>query len=244
MCYHKSSNFKSIELNEYYDTYFPEQIASEWDGAKHFHDNGFDHNLSPVLTNEGIGFFRWGLVPHFAKSVEDANILRVKNLNCRSEEMYEKNTWKPSLESHQRCLIPLTGFFDHHWNDAKGKDKIPYYVKVKGQNIFSTAGLYVTWNIPGTDDQLYSYTILTTEANPLMSYIHNSKKRMPLIVPREYEKDWLNPNLSKEDVLALCQPFDEGKMEAYTISKRITSKESNVAEVLQQHDYHSTGSLF
>lgn len=67
---------------------------------------------------------------------------------------------------------------------------------------------------------------------------------MPVIIPTEFEKDWLNPNLTQEDVLALCQPFDENKMNAYTISKRITSKESNTPEVLLKHDYFSTGSLF
>ena len=62
---------------------------------------------------------------------------------------------------------------------------------------------------------------------------------MPVIIPREYEKDWLNPNLTKDDVLALCQPVDDSKMKAYTISKLITSKneESNVPEVLNEELY-------
>jgi putative SOS response-associated peptidase YedK len=78
-----------------------------------------------------------------------------------------------------------------------------------------------------------------------MSTIHNSKLRMPVILPREYEKDWLNPNLTKEDVLALCQPIADKLMGAHTISKRITSKkeETNVPEVLDVQDYEELGKL-
>lgn len=37
-----------------------------------------------------------------------------------------------------------------------------------------------------------SYTILTTEANKLMSEIHNTKKRMPVILSPDNEINWLN----------------------------------------------------
>jgi putative SOS response-associated peptidase YedK len=37
-----------------------------------------------------------------------------------------------------------------------------------------------------------TYTILTTEANPLKSEIHNHKKRMPIILNPEDEYKWLN----------------------------------------------------
>jgi len=36
-----------------------------------------------------------------------------------------------------------------------------------------------------------TYTIITTEANELMSRIHNSKKRMPVLIDRGHETDWL-----------------------------------------------------
>lgn len=62
---------------------------------------------------------------------------------------------------------------------------------------------------------------------------------MPVILAREYEKDWLNPNLSKDDVLALCQPLDDSNMNGYTISKLITNKkeEIDVPQVLEPQSY-------
>ena len=115
---------------------------------------------------------------------------------------------------------------------------------MKDQPVFSIAGLYSRWMNKTTDQRYYSYTVLTTKANGMMSTIHNSKQRMPVILPREYEKDWLNPNLTKEDVLALCQPIDDSVMAAHTISKRITSKkeETNVPEVLDVQDYEELNS--
>ena len=64
------------------------------------------------------------------------------------------------------------------------------------------------------------------------------KKRMPVILPKEYEKDWLNPSLTKDDVLALCQPYSDSKMDAHVISKRITSRKepTNVPEVLERNE--------
>jgi putative SOS response-associated peptidase YedK len=37
-----------------------------------------------------------------------------------------------------------------------------------------------------------TYSDLTTEATGLMAEIHNSKKRMPLVLSEEYEQIWLN----------------------------------------------------
>ena len=63
---------------------------------------------------------------------------------------------------------------------------------------------------------------------------------MPVVLAREYEKDWLNPNLTKEDVLALCEPIDDHSLEAYTISKLITDRKTDnkdVAAVCAQFEY-------
>lgn len=243
MCYHKSNDFKSNSLAVHYHTNLPEEMANDWDKESHFHENGFDHKLSPVLTHDGWGYFNWGLVPWFTKTQQDANMIRIKTLNCVSEEMFDKPSFRDSVKEHQFCLIPTTGFFEWKWQDSKGKEKTPYYIHLKDQKIFSLAGIYSSWTDKSTDKTIYTYSVLTTAANPLMEEIHNMKKRMPVIISKEYEKDFLNPNLTKEDILALCQPFDQTKMDAYTISKRITSRKdpTNVPQVLEKAE---SGLLF
>jgi putative SOS response-associated peptidase YedK len=241
MCYHGSKTYHLDELEGYYKVVGQESIREQW--VPYYHENGFDHRLSPILTNDGLGFFQWGLIPWFTKTLQDATQLRVKTLNCISEEMFDKPSYRDSLREGKRCLVPMTGFFEWKWEDLKGKEKTPYYIHLKDQKIYSAAGLYSTWKDKATDQTYHTYTILTTKANPLMEEIHNSKKRMPVILPKEFEHDWLNPDLTPEDVLAMCQPFDSGKMDAYPISKLITSRkeDSNVPKVLERVE---TGRLF
>jgi putative SOS response-associated peptidase YedK len=209
---------------------------------KKFHENGFDYLPSPIVTAgapDEFKFMKWGLIPFYMSDKAKALALRASTLNCISEEMYDKPSFKDAAKNSQRCLIPVTGFYEWRWLDEKGKTKIPYYVSFKEQPIMSVAGLYSRWKDRSNDEYYYSYTVLTTAANPMMEYIHNSKRRMPVFIPKEYERDWLNKSLSKDDVLALCQPFKGETMKANTISKLITTKEAdtNVEDVLKLHQY-------
>jgi len=234
MCYHSSKSYTIEDLYEYYGI-TSKYAFDKW--QRYYHENGFDHNLSPVLVNNGsidYGNMSWGLIPWYTKSMEEAVMISNKTLNCISEEMFDKPSFRDSLKDGKRCLIPMTGFFEWKWQDSKGKEKTPHYIFLKSQKLFSVAGIWSSWKNKGDDTIAYTYSVLTTKANKLMEEIHNSKKRMPVIIPREFEKDWLNPLLTKDDVLALCQPYDDSKMDAYIISKRITSRKdpTNVPEVL------------
>ncbi|MEP6735977.1 MAG: SOS response-associated peptidase, partial [Chryseolinea sp.] len=197
---------------------------------------------SPVITTEEKGEllpFNWGLIPWWTKSFQDGVKLRVQTLNCISEEMYDKPAFRDAARDGKRCLIPCTGFFEWRWLDPKGKSKVPYYLTMPGQPLFSIAGLYSRYKDKSTDQEYFTYTVLTTTANALMEKVHNSKKRMPVIIPRQYEQDWLNANLSKDDVLTLCQPIAADSMKGDTISKLITNKkeETDVPKVLEHETY-------
>jgi putative SOS response-associated peptidase YedK len=45
---------------------------------------------------------------------------------------------------------------------------------------------------PQTGNPRITYTIITTQASPFMETIHNSKKRMPVILAPEHETRWLD----------------------------------------------------
>jgi len=74
-----------------------------------------------------------------------------------------------------------------------------------------------------------------------MAMIHNKKKRMPAILDSKDEKKWISKTLTKEETLDLLKPYDEGKMTAYTISKLITTKDTdvNVPDILEPFQYNS-----
>lgn len=245
MCYHKSLIVKIDKLAEYYSAEYAKVLEEVY--SPRYHENGFDFHEGPVLTTgkpTELQMFHWGLVPFFIKDENSAMKIRLSTLNCISEEMFEKPSFRDAAREGKRCLIPCTGFMEWKWMDEKGKLKIPHYIGLKDQELFSIGGLYSRWKNPVNNSFYYSYTVLTTAANPMMAEIHNSKKRMPVIIPREYEKDWLNPNLTKEDVMAFCQPIEAGRMKAHTISKLITTKgaDTNVADVIQLHEYEKVNS--
>jgi putative SOS response-associated peptidase YedK len=110
------------------------------------------------------------------------------------------------------------GFYE--WKEVDSK-KYPYYIRLKDHEVFSLAGIWDTWSAGGATKNTFS--IITTDANPMMAQIHNTKKRMPVILRREDEKRWLDRNLTPDQIKALLQPYDENGMEAYTVSRIISA---------------------
>lgn len=237
MCYHKSQTASVDTLAAYYQVRYSTAIAEQ--AQIRFHESGFAHLAGPVITLEApedIQLMHWGLIPWWVKSWNDAKGLRIKTLNCISEEMATKASFRDSVKNAKRCLIPCTGFYE--WQHV-GKEKLPHYIYLKDQPLFSLAGLYSNWTDKETGKELSTYTVLTTAANELMEQIHNSKKRMPVIIPGDHEKDWLSDGLKPEDVSALCRPLDAGLMQAHRISKMITDRKidnKNVPEISKRMD--------
>ena len=87
-------------------------------------------------------------------------------------------------------------------------------------------------------------SIVTTRANPLMSRVHNNPKmsegpRMPLILPKENEVEWLTLSISDaKDLEHLTQPFDDSLLEAYTVPK-LKGKQAvgNTEKAITKYDY-------
>lgn len=203
-----------------------------------YHTSGFDLPQLPVITNEQptqIQLFTWGLIPFWVKEKKTAEEIRLKTMNARAESIFEKPSFRHAAEK-KHCLVLADGFFE--WQEYQGKN-YPYYIRLKNKKPFAMAGLWDTWKDPRTAEMLQTYTIITTKANPLMEQIHNKKKRMPVILPKDQERNWINPSLSKQVAEALLVPYDEQLMEAFTISRLITSKQRNpnVAEVQAPFSY-------
>ncbi|NLY91856.1 MAG: SOS response-associated peptidase [Firmicutes bacterium] len=203
-----------------------------------YYVSGFDFPKMPVLTNDQPGRLQamtWGLIPSWVKTPEQAAQIRRKTLNARAETVLEKPSFRQAIR-RRRCLVPADGFYE--WRAFQGK-KYPYYIFLKDKAIFSFAGIWEEWVDPATGELLKTYSILTTEANPLLAKIHNLKKRMPVILPRAQERVWLADGVDEAALQSLMQPFPAELMAAYPISRLITARavDRNSPEVQAPYVY-------
>ncbi len=177
----------------------------------------------PVISSsnpEGLSFYRWGLIPAWAK---DAAI-GYKMINARAETLTEKPAFR-TLLSRKRCLVVADGFYE--WQ-GKGKVKQPYRIMLKGGGLFAMAGLWDEWkNEQG--ELVRSFTVITTEPNSLMVPLHN---RMPVIVPPDDYNTWLATDSDTNQVLNLLLPYNANAMEAYPVSAEVGSPLHNYPELI------------
>ncbi len=182
MCFFSQVSRSAVELSHRFNANFND-AARFTPGVF----NAFTFPLTPIITHRSpqeIELAQWGLIPHWAKD----STIQTGTLNARIETLSEKPSFKHVI--HNRCLILADGFFEWQWLDDKGKNKQQYLISMPDQALYAYAGLYSDWLNPVTHQTIRTYTIITTEANAMMAQIHNSKKRMPIVVANEFE--WLN----------------------------------------------------
>uniref|UniRef100_A0A7C3MKM6 Abasic site processing protein n=1 Tax=Dictyoglomus thermophilum TaxID=14 RepID=A0A7C3MKM6_DICTH len=162
----------------------------------------------------------WGFIPHWAKERP-----KERPINARAESLLEKAMFKDSFLK-RRCLVPSDGFYE--WKKV-GKEKIPYYIKMKDNSLFAFAGIYDIW-ISSEGKPIKTFTIITTEPNELIKKIH---ERMPVILSKEDEKIWVNKE--EKDVnklLSLLKPYPADEMEAYPVSKKVNNPQNDSEDLI------------
>lgn len=201
MCFFYKQSKTAVELENRFNAKFDNQTM-----FKSGIYNGFQYPKNPVIANnnpEKIKFFNWGLIPFWANDDK----IKQYTLNARIETIHEKPAFRNVTKN--RCLVLADGFYEWQWLDLKGKNKQKFELTLPNNEAFAFAGLWSEWIDKTSGEIVFSYTILTTEANELMSEIHNNKKRMPIIVSPESEKDWLNGNsleMQNDRLIAIAAP--------------------------------------
>ena len=207
-----------------------------------FYYHAYSLPSMPVVCSDrgsGIRLFRWGLIPSWVG--DEANDTLLKTFNARSETLSTKPAFRESFAS-RRCLVPVRGFFE--WQHLGGR-KIPWYITLRGEDIFSLAGIWDSWVMQG-GITLNTFSVVTTRANGLMEEIHNTKKRMPVILPSAAEGIWLREGLTRDSLAALMEPVASEMLAAHTVSPLITNARAdrNRPELIKPYNYPVQGSLF
>ena len=142
-------------------------------------------------------------------------------MNAKGESLFERKIFKDVIQN-KRCLVLCSGFFEWRHKKTEGKkktEKYPFYVTLKNNEMFVFGGVWDSFTDYETGEIYNTFSIITTEANDIMEIVHNSKKRMPLIIDPDKAMDWLKPDLSINEIKTFIKPFDTKQMKAKSIAK-------------------------
>lgn len=240
MCFTVNVNIVKEELEERYGATLIDH--DKYRPSYYYHATSLP--VLPAVCSDDpsvIRLLRWGLIPAWTASEEEAKEIMMKTFNARSETIDTKPAFRDSF-AVRRCLIPVRGFFE--WQTIGGR-KIPWYIRLRNEDILSLAGIWDSWELKG-GITLNTFSIVTTRANELMAEIHNTRKRMPVILPASAERLWLKHDLDRDAVTALMEPVASSTLEAHTVSPLITNSRAdrNRPELVKPYTYPVQGSLF
>jgi putative SOS response-associated peptidase YedK len=195
--------------------------------------------LWPVIYNdEGVdklSLMEWSVLPIYLSSPDQGEEERRKMAFARTSELLDKNSyWSRMLGN--RCLIPVTGFFEHHAMPRQ-QGEIPVYIKPSDSNIFFIAGIYAYAPFADTEsgEPKGTFAIVTRKANDLLNKINNTGPlagHMPLILSNALAEEWNNPDAADIDLYdMLTYTFPSDDLEYWPV-KDLKSASPNDEEVI------------
>ena len=109
-------------------------------------------------------------------------------INARSETAETKPMFADGMRQ-RRCAVPATNYFE--WERA-GKAKTKYAIRPTDGALFYMAGIY------RIESGRPVFSILTREPAESIAFIHD---RMPVILPHDLVRDWVNPKYRVGEIL-------------------------------------------
>ncbi|HEX7176988.1 MAG TPA: SOS response-associated peptidase [Pyrinomonadaceae bacterium] len=190
------------------------------------------YNIAPTQDVLGVHqspdgreatFFKWGLVPSWAKDTS----MSARLINARSETVAEKPAFRQAFKQ-RRCIIPADGFYEGQRTEGR---KQPFFFRMRDERSFGFAGLWEHWEGEG-GKVINSFTILTTEANEVLRPVHD---RMPVILhPEDYEL-WLGAGARELDLVKeMLRPYTSGEMVGYPVGVAVNSPRNQGAGLIER----------
>jgi len=208
MCGRFSIISKSREIEKHFDLVRSREFRKSY--------NVYPSSDIPVVRLEYgdrvLANLHWGLIPHWAKDT------KLQPINAKGETVASKPFFRSAFRK-SRCLIPANGFYE--WQRA-GKQKQPYYFRLKDAELMAFAGLWDRWEHDG--NAIESCTIITTDANEVMKPVHD---RMPVVLGPDAYEAWL-----QEGRKSLLQPY-AGDMICYPVSTAVNNPKHNGKDLIE-----------
>ena len=191
------------------------------------------YNIAPtqdvltVINEAGVRqtrMMRWGLIPFWARDTK----IGYRMINARAETVADNRAFKNAFQQ-RRCLILADSFYE--WRGT-GKNKQPMRILLRSEESFAFAGIWETWRDESRPEAepVSSCSIITTLPNSLVEPIHD---RMPVMLPRDLEPDWLDPDNQDTGLLReVLLPYDPGLMKTYEVSTLVNSARNQGPELI------------
>jgi putative SOS response-associated peptidase YedK len=180
---------------------------------------------TPVLacTDSGLTFFRWGLIPSWAKEISMGN----RMFNARAETVSEKPSFRHAYR-RRRCLIPANGYYE--WRPENGI-KQPYCCH-RDHQLFSMAGIWEHWQ-DAEGNEIQSCSIITTESKHQIQEIHH---RMPVYLAPEDYSNWLNCSAEKTEVADQLMQDSSPDYQYYAVSTAVNNSRHEGRDLIRALD--------
>jgi len=218
-------------------------IERAWQIARSTGANPFQRRFNvaptmtiPVLRGAGGGELvlieaRWGFVPGWWKQAKPPT----NCFNARSEEAAGKPMWREAY-SEARCLVPAEGWYE--WSGADRVDtetgeiknfRQPHFIFRPDRRPLCFAGLMSLWRVDGQVPRI-TCAILTRAASDPLRGIHD---RMPVVLPEESFKDWLDPALKSPLDVSRVLETAESRFSQHKVSPRLNSAKNDDESLIQ-----------
>ena len=109
-------------------------------------------------------------------------------INARSETAETRPMFADGMRQ-RRCAVPATNYFEWERTD---RTKTKYAIRPTDDELFYMAGIY------RIESRRPVFSILTREPAESIAFIHD---RMPVILPHDLVRDWINPSYRAGEIL-------------------------------------------
>lgn len=196
----------------------------------------------------------WGLVPYWHKG--ELKEVGLSTNNARSETLMQKRTFSVPMKKGRRCVVLADGYYE--WQKVgTAATKQPYFIYFPQQNgikienkswkdtadkkwnkesgwggprLLTMAGIFDIWIDPNDSTELYSYAVVTLDASPTVSWIHD---RMPAILDGEEAiNSWLDfGKVPADEAMKLLVPIKN--LTFHPVSKIVGNSRNKAPECIQ-----------
>ena len=177
---------------------------------------------------------RWGLLPFFAAGPSDFK--GISTINARAESVAKSPSFREPCK-RRRCLVPADAFYE--WEGAErfeASEEAALRFQHAHRRTFrlrrSVGRVGRAEEVVAAqahDEWLQSFTIITTDANELMSTVYT---RMPVILPESAWTMWLDRDFGSApgdipQLQSLLRPFDSDAMTTAPANQAVGNVKNN-----------------